>query len=40
MCETLKPNLSGYSAKRRFSRVDFPVPLGPEITTGRKFWTV
>lgn len=38
--ETENPNLSGYSAKRRFSSVDLPVPEGPEITTGRNFWTV
>lgn len=39
VCETLKPNLVGYSAKRRFRSVLFPVPLGPETTTGRNFWT-
>ncbi len=34
--ETEKPNLSGNSAKRRLRRVDFPTPLGPETTRGRK----
>ena len=34
VCETEKPNLSGYSAKRRLRIVDFPVPLGPEMTIG------
>ncbi len=34
--ETLKPNLSGNSAKRRCSRVLFPTPEGPESTSGRK----
>ena len=33
--ETLKPNVSGWSAKRRFRIVDLPAPLGPEITMGR-----
>lgn len=33
--ETEKPNLSGYSAKSFFKRVDFPVPEGPETTIGR-----
>lgn len=33
--ETEKPNLSGWSAKRRLSMVDLPVPDGPDITTGR-----
>lgn len=37
--DILKPNFSGYSAKRRFRRVLLPVPLGPETTTGRNFWT-
>lgn len=32
--ETEKPNLSGYSAKRRLSIVDLPVPLGPEMMIG------
>lgn len=34
--ETLKPNLSGNSVKRRWSRVLFPTPEGPESTSGRK----
>ena len=33
--ETLKPNLSGYSVKRRVRRVLLPTPDGPEITRGR-----
>ncbi len=33
--ETEKPNMSGYSAKRRLRSVDFPAPLGPETTIGR-----
>lgn len=37
--ETEKENLPGYSSKRRFMSVLFPVPLGPEMTTGRNFWT-
>lgn len=32
--ETLNLNLSGWSRKRRCSRVLFPVPLGPEMTSG------
>lgn len=38
--DTEKPNLSGYSANRRLNNVDFPVPDGPEITTGRKDRTI
>lgn len=34
--ETLKPNLSGYSAKRRLSRVLLPTPEGPDMRRGRK----
>ena len=34
--ETLKPNLSGYSLKRRVRREDFPTPDGPEMTRGRR----
>lgn len=34
--ETLKPNLSGNSANRRWSRVLFPTPEGPERTRGRR----
>lgn len=33
--ETLKPKLSGNSSKSFFNSVLFPVPLGPEMTTGR-----
>lgn len=33
--ETLKPKVSGYSAKSFFNRVDFPEPDGPERT---KIW--
>ncbi len=33
--ETEKPNVSGYSEKRRLRSVDFPAPLGPETTIGR-----
>ena len=33
--ETLKPNLSGNSAKRRWRRVLLPTPDGPEMTRGR-----
>lgn len=28
----LKPNVLGYSLKRRFNKVDFPEPEGPEMT--------
>jgi hypothetical protein len=34
--ETEKPKISGYLAKSRFKRVDFPAPEGPEITIGRR----
>lgn len=34
--ETLNPNLSGYSAKRRWTRVLLPTPEGPERTSGRR----
>lgn len=34
MCEMLKPNLEGYSAKRRERIVDLPAPLGPLMTMG------
>lgn len=34
VCETLKLNLSGYSAKRRLRSVDFPAPEGPDKTKG------
>lgn len=37
--ETEKPNVSGYSAKRRLSSVLLPVPEGPKITTGLHVWT-
>ena len=30
--ETLKPNVSGYSANKRLRRVDFPEPEGPAMT--------
>lgn len=33
--ETEKPKASGYSAKSFLSKVDLPVPEGPEITIGR-----
>jgi len=33
--ETENPNVSGYSAKRRFKIVDLPEPEGPEMTIGR-----
>ena len=33
--ETLNPNLSGYSAKRRLSSVDLPTPEGPDMSRGR-----
>lgn len=33
--ETEKPKESGYSAKSFLSKVDLPVPEGPEITIGR-----
>jgi hypothetical protein len=36
VCDMLKPNLSGYSLKRRWRIVDLPVPLGPEMTTARR----
>lgn len=32
--ETENPNLSGYSANNLFSKVDLPVPDGPEMTIG------
>lgn len=32
--DTLKPNLSGNSEKRRCNRVLFPTPEGPEMTSG------
>ena len=32
--ETLKPNLSGWSANSFFRSVDFPVPDGPKTTSG------
>ena len=34
--EMENPNLFGCFAKRRFNKVDFPEPEGPEITIGRK----
>ena len=34
--DTLKPNLSGYSAKRRLRRVLFPTPDGPDMSSGRR----
>ena len=34
--EMEKPNLSGYSTKSFLSRVDLPVPLGPQMTMGRR----
>ena len=34
--ETLKPNLSGNSAKRRVRRVLLPTPDGPEMTDEEK----
>jgi hypothetical protein len=34
--DTLKPNLSGNSAKRRLMRVPLPTPDGPETTRGRR----
>lgn len=34
--DTLKPNLSGNSAKRRVSRELLPTPEGPEMTRGRR----
>ena len=34
--DTLNPNESGNSSKSFLSKVLLPVPLGPEITTGRK----
>lgn len=37
--DTENPNVSGNSAKRRFSRVDLPVPEGPDTTIGRYFCT-
>lgn len=33
--ETLNPNLSGNSEKRRWRRVLFPTPEGPDMTRGR-----
>jgi hypothetical protein len=38
--ETENPNLFGWSAKSLFSSVDFPAPLGPEMTTGRGVWAL
>ena len=35
--ETLKPNLSGYSSINFLMMVDFPQPLGPDMTIGRSF---
>jgi len=35
VCETENMNFCGWAANNRFSRVDFPVPDGPEITMGR-----
>ena len=34
MRDTLNPKTLGYSAKSLLIRVDFPHPLGPEITIG------
>jgi len=34
--ETLKPNFSGYSAKRRWRSVLLPTPDGPESRSGRR----
>lgn len=34
MCEMLKPNREGYSAKRRERIVLLPAPLGPLMTIG------
>ena len=34
--ETEKPNLSGWSAKRRWRRVLLPTPDGPDMTSGRR----
>jgi hypothetical protein len=34
--ETLKPNLSGNSEKRRCKSVLFPIPDGPDITRGQR----
>lgn len=34
--DTLNPNLSGNSAKRRWSRVLLPTPDGPDMTKGRR----
>lgn len=36
--ETEKPNVSGWSAKRRLSMVDLPEPEGPDMTIGRWSW--
>lgn len=33
--DTLKPKVSGKSAKRRARRVPFPTPDGPNTTRGR-----
>jgi hypothetical protein len=33
-------NRSGYFSKRRFSMVLLPVPLGPEMTIGRGFFSM
>lgn len=32
----LKPNMSGNSLKSFLSKVDLPVPEGPQMTTGRR----
>lgn len=37
--ETENPKVSGYSAKSLLSNVDFPVPEGPDTTTGRNLCT-
>ena len=36
--ETEKPNVSGWSLKRRVRIVDLPEPEGPDITIGRRVW--
>lgn len=33
--ETENPKVSGWAANKRLRIVDFPVPEGPEMTTGR-----
>lgn len=35
MCETEKAKVRGCAEKRRLRRVDFPVPEGPDRTSGR-----